>query len=480
MLSTMKKHRLCLAALMALMLVSCAEWLNVQPSDQVSEETAFGSVSGFKQTLNGVYVELNSDNLYGRALSCGMIEVLAQRYNVNEEFTRYYPLTEYDYTGATVQDQISGIWETAYNLIANLNKILENCEKRRGTVLSDEYYHLIKGEALALRALLHFDLFRLFGPVYQGNESQVSIPYYETFSLNVAPSLQASEFMQNVITDLENALVELKDDPIIENGISGKPGDTFLSYRNLRMNYYATEALLARAAMYVGDTERAGKLSQDVIDVHNRQNFFPFAESSQVLTTEPDRVFSTEVLFGLQNLNVDLLYSSLFDATRLKAENLLAPNADVIAELYPTAARDDYRYRTSLNKTAEVGGNDYAVFQKYLGGDSLYSQLIPMLRVSEMYYIKAEIQINQGQNSEAMQTLTEVVTHRGLASPAMNNPQELLDDEYRKEFFGEGQLFFYYKRLNRSSIDNASGFGTTSLGSAQYVLPIPDGETQYN
>ncbi|WP_346700920.1 RagB/SusD family nutrient uptake outer membrane protein [uncultured Alistipes sp.] len=475
----MKKYRHILVVLTALMAVSCADWLDVQPSDQVSEETAFSSVAGFRQTLNGVYVELNSDNLYGRALSCGMIEVLAQRYDVSDEFTRYYPFTTYDYTGATAQDQISNIWETAYTLIANLNKILENCEKRRGSVLSDEYYHIIKGEALALRALLHFDLFRLFGPVYEGNENQTSIPYYSEFSLNVAPSLQAAEFMTNVITDLENALVELKDDPVIANGVSGKTGDTFLAYRNLRMNYYAVEALLARASMYVGDTKRAEELSQDIIDKHDRSTHFPFITSQQITASEPDRVFSTEILFGLQNLNVDLLYSSLFDASRLKSESLLAPRSSIISSLYTNI--NDYRYRTSLRTTAEVGGTNFSVFQKYMGGDSLYMQMIPMLRISEMYYIKAEIQLEKGLETDAMQTLTEFLKHRGVDSPSILTPQALLDDEYRKEFFGEGQLFFYYKRLNRSSIPNAtSTSGTVSMNSATYVLPIPDGETQYN
>lgn len=475
----MKKSKYIIVALMAICMTSCSDWLDVQPSDQVSEETAFGTIAGFKQTLNGVYVELNADKVYGRNLSCSMIEILAQRYSVSEEATSYFPLTEYDYTGANVQGQISNVWATAYNLIANVNKILENCEKRRGSVLSEEYYHIIKGEALALRGLLHFDLFRLFGPIYEGGEDLVSIPYYDAFSLNVAPSLQSSEFMEKVITDLKNALVELKDDPVIENGVKGKNGDTFLTDRNLRLNYYAVKALLARAYMYIGEEELAATQAQEVIDIHDKSGFFPFVKSSDVLAKEPDRVFSSEVLFGLQNQNVSLLYSSMFDANRLKAEGLLAPRADVISALYSGGDVDDYRYRTSLNKTAEVGGNNYAIFQKYMGGDSLYSQIIPMIRIGEMYYIKAEAQMDTDPDG-AFQILKDFLTHRGIAAPSISNPQDLLDSEYKKEFFGEGQLFYYYKRKNRSSIENASGNGTISMGSQQYVLPIPDGETQYN
>ena len=109
------------------------------------------------------------------------------------------------------------------------------------------------------------------------------------------------------------------------------------------MNYYAVEALLARASMYVGDTKRAEELSQDIIDKHDRSTHFPFITSQQITASEPDRVFSTEILFGLQNLNVDLLYSSLFDASRLKSESLLAPRSSIISSLYTNI--NDYRYR---------------------------------------------------------------------------------------------------------------------------------------
>ena len=58
------------AAILTAFLTSCNDWLDIQPSDRIAEENNFSSQSGFKKALNGVYVELNSDAIYGRNLSC--------------------------------------------------------------------------------------------------------------------------------------------------------------------------------------------------------------------------------------------------------------------------------------------------------------------------------------------------------------------------------------------------------------------------
>lgn len=58
-------------------LFGCSDWLNVQPSDRVAEESAFSTIAGFKQALNGVYVDLNATELYGQTLTCEMLEILA-------------------------------------------------------------------------------------------------------------------------------------------------------------------------------------------------------------------------------------------------------------------------------------------------------------------------------------------------------------------------------------------------------------------
>ena len=68
---------------------------------------------------------------------------------------------------------IAGIWSTAYNSIANANSLLKHLDE------TDVPFHgdnkaIIKGEALALRAMLHFDLLRCFGVSYQVDPSKPS------------------------------------------------------------------------------------------------------------------------------------------------------------------------------------------------------------------------------------------------------------------------------------------------------------------
>ena len=138
-------------------LASCSDWLDIQPSDRITEENNFSSVSGFEKALNGIYVELNQSSIYGKEMTCGFVEVLAQRYAVAD--------INFKYAGTETKGIISNIWSKEYALISNVNCLLKNCEEHRD-VLSERDYNLIKGEALALRAFLHLDLFRLFGPIY--------------------------------------------------------------------------------------------------------------------------------------------------------------------------------------------------------------------------------------------------------------------------------------------------------------------------
>ena len=496
----MKIKNIISAAIALLSVTSCSDYLDLKPSDRISETVNFSSLAGFRQALNGIYVELNSNQLYGRSLSCEFIETMAQRYAVFAENKSATEIMNLNFGSSTAQSITESIWGKAYNLIANANLIIKNCEENRA-VLPDEYYHIIKGEAYALRAYLHFDLYRLFCHAYSSSSSSTAIPYYEAFSLNVNPSLPSNEFMDKVIADLTIAEQELQNDPIIRYGVAGNPKDVFLSYRNLRLNLYAVQGLMARVYYYIcqpdgledGNAEYkrlAYEYAKKVIDI--QETYFPWVNATDALTsTVIDHVFSSEVMFALQNLSRESLYNSCFNANNLKPAALLGCRNDVITEIFGgSKAGQDYRYRANFPNTVSVGTTPYRVFTKYEGTDSLYAQMIPMIRISEAYLIAAEIGPEEGERLELFNTFRE---HRGISERTSDinelthddlRHNTLLDREWIKEFIGEGQLFFWYKchgslgMRSANDPENKTPFYVAST--SKYVIPIPDAETKYN
>ena len=100
----MKKYLIIFICLWGGVGFSCSNWLDVKPSDRISEDNNFSSLVGFKKTLNGVYIELNSSDLYGKNLSCEFIEILAQRYAIGDENKSNKELMEFSYNGSAGRD----------------------------------------------------------------------------------------------------------------------------------------------------------------------------------------------------------------------------------------------------------------------------------------------------------------------------------------------------------------------------------------
>ena len=95
-----------------------------------------------------------------------------------------------------------------------------------------------------------------------------------------------------------------------------------------------------------------------------------------------------------------------------------------------------------------------------------------MIRVSEMYYIAAECEPNPAQ---ALKYLETVRQHRGLSDMPLDASADLqseIANEYRKEFLGEGQLWYYFKRTNSASIPNGWSFTGPDL----YTFDRPEKE----
>lgn len=464
---------------------SCDSWLEVKPYDQIAEGELQKSEEGYQKMLNGIYIDLNSDALYGQTLSVEMIEVMGGAYTIgsdNSVWGNYKDLSSYQYNTEYWRNRLDQTWNKAYALILNCNKILETIDGNKN-LFTDGSYYIIKGEALALRAMLHFDMLRLFGPVYSKDSDKKAIPYYTKQTNSPEPILTAQEVMEKITADYEDALNYLANDPVKTEGTmmsSTEDGSSnFLRYRALRLNYYAVEALMARAYLYMGNKTEAFKYATDVIKTAD-QNIFPFVDKNLVIGSpaDPDRIFSSEVLFALTNTSRGTIHKNFFDPSRLPNYVFRMDDSMMSNLVYGGAAttggyQDDYRYRACWMTT---GSNRY--FYKYsdmVANGSIQNTMIPMVRLGEMFLIAAESQ--SGDLKAGVQYVNALRRNRGVASLTTLTP-DLLKYEYIRELYGEGQLFYLYKRLNSDIITSATSSKNPKASDLIFVVPLPDTETE--
>lgn len=467
------------------MMVSCDSWLEVKPYDKISEGELQKSEEGYQKMLNGIYIDLNSDALYGQSLSVEMIEVMGGAYAIgtdNSVWGNYKDLSNYQYGTEYWRNRLDQTWNKAYALILNCNKILENIDQNQDLFTGGNYY-AVKGEALALRAMLHFDMLRLFGPVYAKDSDKKAIPYYNKQTNSPEPILTVKEVAEKVVADLEEARILLANDPVKTEGtlMSGSQDGTsnFMRYRALRLNYYAVEALLARVNLYMGNKTEAFKYATDVIKTAD-QGIFPFVDKSLVIGSpaDPDRIFSSEVLFALTNTSRSKIHKNFYDPSRLpnyvfRMDDNLMSNIVYGGAATTGGYQDDYRYRANWIAT---GSNRY--FYKYsdmVANGSIQNTMIPMIRLGEMFLIAAESQSDNLANG--VQYVNALRRNRGVANLQTLTP-DLLKYEYIRELYGEGQLFYLYKRLNSDIITSSNANKNPKASDLIFVVPLPDSETE--
>ena len=474
-----------LASVILLSAVSCDRWLDVKPYDKISQDELLSSEAGYIKFLNGIYVEMNRDMLYGAALSVEMVEIMGGSYVIgtdNSVWGNYSDLASYKYDTEYWRARMNETWNKAYSLILNCNLLLENIEKTSVRFTGDNF-KVIKGEALALRAMLHFDMLRLFGPVYSKYPDQLSIPYYKAYSVTPNSLLAASEVAAQVTADLQEARILLAGDPVrtegtrMEGALDGT--SNFMSYRSLRLNYYAVTALLARSALYFGDKEQAYRYSTEVIKAGD-EGVFPFVDKSLVTGSpdDPDRIFSSEIIFALTHSQRNTLFKSYFDPSRIpnyvfRMDNDLMSNVVFGGGASTGGNQDDYRYR--VNWVATGANRYYYKYSDMVDSGNIRNTMIPMLRLGEMYLIAAEA-CPEGL-SGGLEYVNTLRSNRGVGN-VQELTAEMLRYEYMREVYGEGQLFFMYKRMFAPVMFTSKANKNPQPSDAIFTVPLPDSETE--
>ena len=501
----MKQIIYILLATTMLGLMSCSDWLDVSPKTSIPTDKQFESESGFKDALTGFYLKLGTQTLYAGDLTYAYLDELAglysdyPGYNTNAVFDQSIV---FDYENMFLSKK-NGIYSTMYNIIANINNFLEYVDKNKDVLVTERYYETMKGEALGLRAFLHFDLLRMFGPVYKEHPASKAIPYRTTFDKDATPVLPASEVVDAILKDLNDAEKLLKENDPLDFFTDRTDEDFteknhFLVNREFRMNLYAVKAMLARVYCYKGDAESKGLATEYAKQVIAASKYFTLYKSQTASNYNSIRY--AEQIFGITvNEFSNLLIGNYMDMENTNTQQRFYLDGDKFKFFYETAdaGNTDWRKNTEMFEVVNSGASrDINVFcrkynQKPLNIGYVYSgaNAVPLIRLPEMYYIVAECASSASESADALNTVRfargisysdEIITtgydDLDVASKENKNQTKRINEimkEYRKEYFAEGQLFYFLKAHNYSTY---YGCGIETMTEAHYQMTLPDDE----
>ena len=453
---------------------ACNDWLTVQPETSIPAVDLYATDDGIKQSLNGVYLHMRSVlyNPSGKMGGAGMAEALACSWSVNAG-TREYYFGNHDYASTSVANDLNSTFQAFYKIVAVMNDLIQGVEANRKGI-SEDVYNIGVGEAHALRALAHFDLIRLWGPVpLKADASRTYLPYVTVNSADRYEYITYEKYMELLFKDLDRAEELLgKSDLVLNNSFEITESTNIVwSYRKSRLNYYGVLGLQARAHLWYGDTGEALRYARLVKNAVNEDGSRKFRLTNEAddFQTWVDGSCYSEHLCGTKCDSDQFDYRkggwqagratlAIFDTTAMM--NLF--DADTSELRY----RQLWTYeRTLYNKSGYVS-RKWRGF--YSGTKS--KQNFPIMRLAETYLIIME----KAPLDEANQTYQEFCTARGVEYVPYTevDRRERVYKEWIRELIGEGQNFFTYKRLETKNMF----FGMMPWSSGDYILPIPEDE----
>lgn len=483
---------------------SCSDWLNVQPQGEITRERMYEKDKGFKEALAGCYTGMARQGLYGRDLTMTVIEDLACMWDYpSNELRLRFALQNHDYEDKNVKNTFESIYDQLYNLIVQANIIIYEEENRGDAITDPQLRGLIKGEAYGLRALYHMEVLRLFGQLPQGATIKRELIYSKAQDLYDKDNLKHiafDEYVKLLKDDFDMAAKILKEnDPVMTYSYeqlnnAGDKGyenvvinDNFKTFRQMRLNYWAIRALQARLYLYLGETQNAYNTAKEVINAQvggkpvvtlstktdADNNYFGSPSEAFFLLNIPGLVdYTVNVLGGSSSARVDPKSTHLITTDMLEKELFRGQNTE-----------SDVRYNNIWNKNTQTSTSViYPTIKKYYYDKDLAEkqsgavaltklQVVPVIRLSELYLIAME---TTSDLSEANALYIDYMKARAVLHDkdpftSLAEVHDAILDEYLREFYAEGIMFYQYKRKNTEKMK----FQRSTMSEEQYILPVP-------
>jgi tetratricopeptide (TPR) repeat protein len=422
------------------LLTGCVKYLELEPSQNISENIALTTDENVKSVLTGAYSEFANYAIYGGNLPRNA-ELLGGNGEIQWVGTYIDPRQVFNKTMIASNSEASGQWTESYAVINTVNNVLSGLN-----VVKVQDRNRVEGEALFLRGLMYFDLVRFFAQQYKPGvpNTQLGVPLVLTPTHGIdATSFvtrnTVDEIYTQVITDLTSAATKLPAD----NDVYASSG--------------SANALLARVYLQKGDFAKARDAANAVIisGVFSLQ-----ATYAEVFNNDNN---TTEDIFATQITPQDR-FSAMTEYFSIPEYGGRDGDIDILPghlSLYP--AGDERRDLFFIGNGAYRCGkwnNQYGV--------------VNLIRLAEMYLIRAEcnVRLSTSVGASPLVDYNRIHVRAGLAAATTVTLNDILL-ERRLELAFEGFKIHDVRRLQQS-------VSSYPWDDPKLVFPIPARELEAN
>ncbi|WP_210486672.1 RagB/SusD family nutrient uptake outer membrane protein [Rufibacter aurantiacus] len=492
----MKKKIIALSILAGLSFQACEDIVEVEPETSLATSTALSTLGSYRAVLTSAYDRIQSFTYWGRDMAL-LGDALSD--NIFTETSQ----ASGRYTGVNRNTRNShfGIWGTAYGTINDLNTIIANIDNLSVGASEEAGKAQVKAQALALRAMVYFDLARIYG--YEPNKipaSGTGAGFNKSVVLRLAPTntpqdatmtprATVTEVYTQIETDLKAAI------PVLD--AAGTSGARY------NMNKGAAHALLGKVYLYWEKWAEAEEQLKFAL-ANTNATLAPNIVAAFNTVPNPESLFELNFVQATEVAGVLGVNDSPFTYTQPNGRNTplsgtanvstyggQTPSAELLAlfGLDPTLSNQatvlDVRKNWFFRSASSTSGNvTYTWSNKYNAANGAYTDNIKIIRYADVLLMLAEAHVMQGELADAVALLTTLKTSRNSAALIPATQGELfqyIKDERRRELFFEGHRWFDLKRWGEGiTKPAATAVGLIAPDDYRILAPIPTAEVTLN
>ena len=435
----MKNIKIILTILSIVLLSSCSDFLDVKPTNSADSGTSISNANDAKVAINGLMRSMINSNYYSRNFIMygdakgGDFAIYSQGRGLDGLYTFNHSQTSGNY---------GGFWAQMYDCILQVNNLLKNIEKLEADGLGDAALLEYKGQALTARALIYFDLVRLYGKPYNMDKDSYGVPLVLDLLDASEKPIRASvgEVYGQIVNDLtEGAKYVSKS---VKKGF---------------LNYYANKAIEARVKLHMNDYPGALAAAEEVI-IDKKYTLYANDKwvNSWATAFGSESIFELGVYENEADLGTSSLGYYLLRLAKIKGASGWYMASDYYLE---RLAQDAGDIRWGIMDYDETSKTRFGSSLKYVGGANMAGDKggkasatnVKVIRLSEVYLVAAEAALQQ--SSPDKQKAADYLNQIRKRSPNLELATtatvtlEMIMDEKSKELFAEGHRYFDMLRL---------------------------------